>query len=202
MGDNAMGTSIDELRDEIRNLKDALRTESYKRDVVSAAEQLLLESPVVRLGKWFLLLAITTGLAVWIGGSVYGGIQLKSIADRTGEILRQFDQKMQEQTKQVDDDATKARGEITEQKTKAVNAAKDAIDDAGNEKKLVRDKLGVDQLPDIRQLKDQLEALAQAGGRLNLHCLSLLSGHAVWVLFGAAALSLALSLYAVVKVHL
>lgn len=117
MGDDATGTPIDEPREEIRNLKDTLRTESYKRDVTNAAEQLLLESPIVKMGKWCLLLAIVTGMAVWIGSSVYGTIQLKSIADRTGETLRQFDEKMSGRTKQIDDDATAAKSKSEGQRS-------------------------------------------------------------------------------------
>jgi hypothetical protein len=193
--DAAAQTKIEE---EIRALKDALRmTEGYKRDIANAAEQVLLDSPLVKMGKWFLLLAIVTGMAVWIGGSIYGAIQLKGIEDRTAEI----EKKMAERTKEIDDQAAVTLKEMANQKTVVFNAAADAVKDAGNQKSLVREKLVVDQLPDIRQLKKELEELAQAGGKLNLRCLSLLSGSAVWVLFGTAALSLLMSLYAVIKVH-
>ncbi|SRR5713101_263355 len=184
------------IEDEIRALKEALRmTDGYKRDLANAAEKVLLDSPLVKMGKWFLFLAIVTGMAVWIGGSIYGGIQLKGIADRTAEI----EQKMAQRTKEIDDQATAALKEIAKQNTVVSSAAADAVKDAGIQRNLVRDKLAVDQLPDVRQLKKELEELAEAGGKLNLHCLSLLSGRAVWVLFGTAAISFLLSLYAVVK---
>jgi gas vesicle protein len=194
--DDATQTKIEE---EIRALKDALRmTDGYKRDLTNAAEKVLLDSPVVKMGKWFLLLAIVTGMAVWIGGSIYGAIQIRGIEDRTAVI----EQKMAERTKEIDEQATEALKAIANQKTEVSNAAADAVKDADNQKNLVREKLAVDQLPDIRQLKKELEDLAQAGGRLNLHCLSLLSGRAVWVVFGTAALSFLLSLYALIRMHL
>lgn len=173
MAEGASQPAIDELKGEIRALKDALRmTEGYKRDLTNIAEKVILESPIVTMGKWFLLLAIVTGMAVWVGGSIYGGIQVKSIADRTDEILGQFDKKMKERTKQIDDDTAEARGKIKEQETAVVVAAKDAVAEAGNEKNLVREKLAVDQLPDIRQLKEQLEAIARlVGNSTSIACL-------------------------------
>lgn len=194
---HALKDALPKIEEEIHALKDALRmTEGYKRDLTKAAEQVLLDSPVVKMGKWFLLLAIVTGMAVWIGGSIYGAIQLRGIDARTAEIK----EKMTEKIKEIDDLTNAARNTIEKQKTVVSNAVADAVKDAGDQKNLAREKLAVEQLPDIRQLKPELEALAQAGGRLNLHCLSLLSGWAVWVLFSTEGLSLLLSLYAVVKV--
>lgn len=194
MGDDVGLNQLEEIKVEIRALKDALRmSDGYRRDLTIAAEQVLLNTPLVKIGKWFLLLAIVTGMAVWIGGSVYGVIQVKSTQDRTDEIVRQVEAKMATRTKEIDDAATAARGEID----KKTNVVIDAAREADRQKTLVREKLAVDQLPDIRQLKEQLHELAQTGGNLNLHSLSLLSGVAVWVLFGIEALSLGLSIYAV-----
>src|ERR1017187_7377180 len=182
MGDDVGLNQLEEIKVEIRALKDALRmSDGYRRDLTIAAEQVLLNTRLVKIGKWFLLLAIVTGMAVWIGGSIYGVLQVKSVQDRTEEIVRQVEAKMATRTKEIDDAATAAHGEI-DKKTKAVM---DAATEADRQKTLVREKLAVDQLPDTRQLKEQLQALAQAGGSLNLHCLSLLSGVAVWVLFNA-----------------
>jgi len=164
-------------------------TDGYKRDLTNAAEQVLLDLPLVKMGKWFLLLAIVTGMAVWLGGSIYGAVQLRGIDERTAAI----ESKIAARNQEINDVATKARSAIE-------NAKTDAVNDADKQKNLVREKLAVDQLPDIRQLKPELEALAQAGGRLNLHCLSLLSGWAVWVLFSTAGLSLLLSIYSGVRV--
>jgi hypothetical protein len=185
------------IEEEIRALKDALRmTEGYKRDLRNAAEEVLLDSALVKMGKWFLLLAIVTGMAVWIGGSVYGAIQLKGIDDRTAEIER----KIAERTKEIDARANAAAGAIENQKIAVSKAAADAVGDVDSQKNLARQKLAVDQLPDIRQVKQELEALTQAGGRLNLHCLSLLSGRAVWVLFGTEAFSVLFSVIALARV--
>jgi|ERR1017187_4901339 hypothetical protein len=177
MGDDVGLNQLEEIKVEIRALKDALRmSDGYRRDLTIAAEQVLLNTPLVKIGKWFLLLAIVTGMAVWIGGSVYGVIQVKSTQDRTDEIVRQVEAKMATRTKEIDDAATAARGEID----KKTNVVIDAAREADRQKTLVREKLAVDQLPDIRQLKEQLHELAQTGGNLNLHSLSLLSGVAVW----------------------
>lgn len=198
MGDDVGLNQLEEIKVEIRALKDALRmSDGYRRDLTIAAEQVLLNTPLVKIGKWFLLLAIVTGMAVWIGGSVYGVIQVKSTQDRTDEIVRQVEAKMATRTKEIDDAATAARGEID----KKTNVVIDAAREADRQKTLVREKLAVDQLPDIRQLKEQLHELAQTGGNLNLHSLSLLSGVAVWVLFGIEALSLGLSIYTVYAVY-
>src|ERR1022692_2424383 len=76
-------------------------TDGYKRDLTIAAEQVLLNTPLVKIGKWFLLLAIVTGMAVWIGGSIYGLLQVKSVQDRTDEIVRQVEVKMATRTKEI-----------------------------------------------------------------------------------------------------
>jgi hypothetical protein len=99
MGGDDTPNQIEEMKVEIRALKDALRmTDGYKRDLTIAAEQVLLNTPLVKIGKWFLLLAIVTGMAVWIGGSIYGVLQVKSVQDRTDEIVRQVEAKMATRT--------------------------------------------------------------------------------------------------------
>ena len=200
--EDATTVSIRAMQAEIATLKDALRlTEAYKRDMATAAQQVLLNDPLVKWGKWFLGLAITIGLVIWLGGSIYQGIQVKSIDARTAEMEQQIDKKLGERTKAIDERAAEAKGAIEGKQTEVTNAAKTATDFAIAQQKLVRDKLAVDELPNIRQLEPQLKALADSGGRLNLRCLSLLSGWSVWVLFSAAGLSLLLSLYAVFRMH-
>jgi hypothetical protein len=174
----------------------------YKRDPVNAAEAVILNSLLVRIGKWIL----SFSHYCWDGGlGRVLDLRSRSGQEYSGtdsEIEQQIENKVAERTKGIDDNANAARAAIEQQRSAAVvDAAKDAVNDAGNQKNLVREKLAADQLPNIRQVREPLEDLAQAGGKLNLHCFSLLSGYAVWMLFGTAALSLLLSLYAVFRVH-
>jgi len=131
----------------------------------------------------------------------YAGIQIKSLDERTVYLEQQIDKKLDERTKAVTDSAGDAQKNIDKQTTNVNTAAGNAIGNAAAQEELVKKKLAVDQLPNIQQLKPQLQALAESGGKLNLHCLSLLSGYAIWVLFGMAGLSLLLSAYAAIRSH-
>jgi len=204
MGDegNNLQLRIEALEGELHTLQAAV----YKRDLARAAEEVIFNSPFVRMGMRYLGTAITLGVVVWIGGTIYSGIQIKGVQEQAAEVKRQMsdfqtevERRLAEQTKRIDDDARTAAEEIRKQTKGVRDAATVAIKDAGDQQAIVRQKLDVDKVPDIQQLKGELAALAQAGGKLNLHCLTLLSGYSVWVLFGAAGLSLVLSIWALLK---
>jgi len=63
--------SVKDLQEEIASLRTSLRmTDGYKRDMATAAEEVILKSPLVVIGKWCLGSAIAIGVAVWLGGSI------------------------------------------------------------------------------------------------------------------------------------
>lgn len=93
---------VDVLRQEVTQLNDIIRKiqstsdfkhqiEEYQRADMLAriqrdAESMLGNSPLVKMFHQQLLFAFTVGIALWIGGTVYAGIKLKSIHENAEEF--------------------------------------------------------------------------------------------------------------------
>jgi hypothetical protein len=56
------------------------------------AEDVILNLPIVRFGKWFLSGAIAVGIAVWIGGAIFGAVQIKSVQEQSQATLQEIRQ--------------------------------------------------------------------------------------------------------------
>jgi hypothetical protein len=80
MGADIEGDAIEKLRKDVNDLRELMKlSDGLRRDLRSVAEEAVLESPLIVWGKWALSAVILVGFAVWFGGAIYGGIQIKSL---------------------------------------------------------------------------------------------------------------------------
>ena len=50
----------------------------------------MLQSPLYKFGKWVISTVVLAGIIIWVGGSVYSGVQIKSIRDQSNETLSEI----------------------------------------------------------------------------------------------------------------
>ena len=195
MQDNR-NAEIEKLQLEVAELRQASRlAEVYKRDLQHTAEEVILDLPIVRIGRWILAGAITAGIAVWIGGAIYGTVQIRSVQQQAAETLNEI--------RRIEKDVTDAQAkieEVIESETGVVKeAAARAAREIGEDSKRARQKLAVDQLPDLRKLNASISTLKREGDKLNLNSLAALSGFAVWSIIGSAGLAFVISIIALIR---
>src|SRR5438128_2363937 len=74
------------LEEQVANLTEQLA----KYRVREKAEADLLQSPLYKFGKWVISTVVLAGIIIWVGGSVYSGVQIKSIRDQSNETLSEI----------------------------------------------------------------------------------------------------------------
>jgi len=182
MQNNAQNGAIDTLRKEVKELTDLIKqSDTLRQHLRSVAEEVIVESRLVQGLKSVLLVLLAAGSAVWFGGAVYGGFQIKSLRDQSTVDLQQLREYLKEKQAEVDKAAQQATSDINSQREKA------------------RQKLAVDAIPDLATLKTDLAALQQSSGKLNLKTLSALSHWSVWGLLAVAALACIISVWALIR---
>ena len=108
------------------------------------AEDALVNSPLFKGSKRLLIFAIVVGLAVWISGSIYSGIAIKSIYDRSEEVQKKLEIEV----------------------GKVATAATMALSSIQNEKDSVRNAFGA--FKDLKEIQRQVDELRKADGQLKI----------------------------------
>ena len=190
MTNSSEGDALESLRKEVTDLKEVIKlSDGLRRDIRSTAEQLILESPLVTWGKWLLGAVITLGLAVWLGGAIYGGFQIKSLRDQYRADLQEIRDELKTKTALMEGAIKETREELKRKTDGVEKAVNDALSDIGKQRERAQQKLAVDALPDLAKLKGEISALEESGRRLDLKALSALSHWSVVTLFGLAAVA-------------
>jgi len=192
--------TLDTLRKEIADLKEVInQSDGLRSTIRSAAEQALLESTLVKWGKWLLGTVIAAGFAVWFGGVIYSGIQIKSLQEQSKAALQEMREELKAQAAVVKNKSDQAVSEINSYEAVVKTKSDKAVSDINSQRDLAKQRLGVDSLPDLAKLRVEIGALEESGRRLNLKTFAALSHWSVLTLIGVSAVAFVSSIGALIQ---
>jgi hypothetical protein len=142
---------------------------------------------------------IAAGFAVWFGGVIYSGIQIKSLHDTSTAALQEMREELKAQAAAVKSKSDQAVSEITSHGAVVKAKSDGAVSEINSQRDLAKQKLGVDSLPDLSKLKVEIHALEESGQRLNLKTFAALSHWSVLSLVGVSGVASALSVVALLQ---
>ena len=202
-----MSPEMERVRELQRQLDDLRRTlaesATLDRAIRPVLEEYLEKSLLARSARRLLIGAIVAGIVVWSGGAISNGIQIKSLLDQSRETKQKVDEEIKTMTAEVQQKVHRLDDDVVKH-SKAIDAsAAVAITDIQGQKREAARRLDLTSIPDIRSLNglmtrtnQQVRALQQSKGTVNLDAFSVLSGYAVGTIVTAVVLSFLLSLAA------
>ena len=182
---------------------DLERQKTWTRQLV---EDAFLSLNLVKIAKPLIVIYLVVGLAIWVGGAIYGGIQIKSVQDQSQTTLREI--------RQVESDVKNAESSLRTLLKEQTNSVQQASDEAikkisdkssetvagiQSQERKAKEWLAVDSLPDLSKLKAEIETLNKEQGRLNLRTLASLVDFSMYIMFAAIGISILLSVVAMIR---
>ena len=185
---------LQKFKDELTKFDEDLhRSESQKSMIRAIAEDAILNSAFVKLAKSILIGYLILITAIWIGGTIYGGIQISGIQQQSRETLQEIRRVESEVTEaesvlrrllaeQTDDVQLASENAIKEVNDESIGA----VEEINSLKEEAIRLLDIENLPDLGELKNEINALNQELGKLNARSLSAIIDVSVYILYGLA----------------
>lgn len=180
--------NFEERADELR--KKVTQMESQIGTLQTIAQDAILNSSFVKVAKSLLIGYLVLGFMVWVGGAVYGGVQINSVRQESKAAIQEI-----QQIERSVQDANLAVRQLLDGHTDDVRQATiDAIKEIEGEVERAKDTLDVDSLPNLGQLRQQIDDLKEEQGELNLRNITAFVDYSVLLIIGLVGLLLLLNI--------
>lgn len=180
----ALQQQIDRVQCDIRSAESRVEEYDEFRKAFVAKIQLeaqnqLLESPVLKGMKLILYGAVLVGILVWIGGSIHGVFQIKSVGERSNQVQQELVIEVA-RVKQAVNDALESVGDakvglvpnatkqLDQQIERVSNGANDALDAIEATKRRFDKALSPKRLEDLEAIQAQVNQLIESDGKLKI----------------------------------